>query len=114
VDQQRGAATTATLGYTLDAWLEVHEVESSTLDGCYRGYVERTTKPALGEVPIPMMTARMLEQFYAQLRRYRVRCNGKQPVAADWEQDDDWIRRAQSCLPRTGAVMSHRWWRSWG
>ena len=33
VDQQRVTATKATLGYVLDAWLEVHEAEASTLDG---------------------------------------------------------------------------------
>jgi integrase len=54
----------------------VHEAEASTLDG-YRGYVERTIKPALGGVPVSKITARMLEQFYAQLRRCRGRCNGK-------------------------------------
>jgi integrase len=75
VDRQRAPATNATLGYTVDAWLEVHEAEALTLDG-YRGYVERTIKPGLGEVPISKVSARMLEQFYAQLRRCRVRCNG--------------------------------------
>jgi len=82
VDQQRAAATKATLGYTLDAWLEVHEAEASTLDG-YRGYVERTIKPGLGDVPIAKITARVLEQFYAQLRRCRTRCNGK-PFVEHW------------------------------
>jgi integrase len=76
VDQQRATATNATLGYVLDAWLEVHEAEASTLDG-YRGYVERTIKPALGDVPVSKMTAHMLEQYNAQLRRCRGRCNGK-------------------------------------
>jgi hypothetical protein len=31
VDQQRSAATNATLAYTVDAWLSVHEVDETTL-----------------------------------------------------------------------------------
>ncbi|MGQ0466896.1 MAG: tyrosine-type recombinase/integrase [Sporichthyaceae bacterium] len=76
VQAQRGAATRATLAYALDAWLESHEAEHTTVDG-YRGYVERTIKPALGDVALSNLTARMLEQFYGQLRRCRARCNGK-------------------------------------
>ncbi|GAA5026198.1 tyrosine-type recombinase/integrase [Actinopolymorpha pittospori] len=76
VDQQRTGSTKVTLGYTIDAWLQVHEADERTLEG-YRGYAERTIKPALGEVPIAKVSARVLEQFYAQLRRCRTRCNGK-------------------------------------
>ncbi|GAA5005848.1 hypothetical protein GCM10023317_40530 [Actinopolymorpha pittospori] len=35
-----------TLGYTIDAWLQVHEADERTLEG-FRGYSERTIKPAL-------------------------------------------------------------------
>ncbi|MGW5366483.1 hypothetical protein [Actinopolymorpha pittospori] len=76
VDQQRTNSTKVTLGYTLDAWLQVHEADERTLEG-YRGYTERTIKPALGDVSIAKVSARVLEQFYAQLRRCRTRCNGK-------------------------------------
>lgn len=76
VDRQRNAATKATLTYALDAWLEVHEADESTLDR-YRELMRRTIDPALGEVPISKLGARALEQFYAQLRRCSVRCNGK-------------------------------------
>lgn len=76
VDRQRGASTRATLGYALDSWLEVHDGDDLTLQG-YRGYVERTIKPAIGHVPIAKLTTRILEQFYAQLRRCRLRCDGK-------------------------------------
>jgi integrase len=65
VDQQRSAATNATLAYTIDAWLSVHEVDETTL-GNYRSYVERTIKPALGNVPISKLKAQTLELFYAQ------------------------------------------------
>ena len=83
VDRQRNAATKATLAYTLDEWLQVHEADENTVDN-YRGLIERTIKDpaagggqALGDVPISKLGARDLERFYAQLRRCSVRCNGK-------------------------------------
>jgi integrase len=76
VDQQRSAATRATLSYTIDAWLELHEIEESTLDN-YRSYVDRVIKPALGDVPISKLNAQALESFYAQLRKCSERCNGR-------------------------------------
>ncbi len=76
VDKQRAPAARVTLGYALDAWLALHEAEATTLEA-YRGYADRTIRPALGEVAIARITARMLEQLYAELRRCRKRCNGK-------------------------------------
>jgi integrase len=73
---QRSTATRVSLAYVLDMWLAHHEAEQTTIDG-YRGYTERTIKPALGDVPIVNLSARMLEQLYGQLRRCRGRCNGK-------------------------------------
>lgn len=78
VDAQQNARTRATLGAALDAWLQVHEAEESTLDG-YRGYIRRSIKPALGEVPIGKVTPQLLEEFYADLRRCRARCRDGQP-----------------------------------
>jgi len=69
VEEQEHARTRATLGAALDAWLRLHEAEETTLDG-YRGYVERTIKP----VSIGKVTAQVLEEFYAELRRCRRRC----------------------------------------
>jgi integrase len=88
VEAQRSTATRETLSYALDAWLEVHEGEVTTIDG-YRGYIERTIKPALGDEPISKLSARTLEQFYAQLRRCRVRCNGKLKVDHRVEGDHE-------------------------
>lgn len=76
VDEQRSASTRATLGYVLDAWLRVHEVEESTREN-YRWYVEQVIRPALGRVPLAKVSARMLEELYAELRRCRARCDGK-------------------------------------
>jgi integrase len=76
VDGQRNARTKATLGVALDAWLRVHEVEANT-HRAYAGYIRLHIKPALGHVPLSKITAQTLEEFYAELRRCRARCDGR-------------------------------------
>jgi integrase len=79
VDERRNPRTRATLGAALEAWLRTHEAEETTLDG-YRGYVRRTIEPALGTVPIAKITAQVLEELYAELRRCRHRCRDGEPA----------------------------------
>ncbi len=79
VDEQRNVRTTATLGAAVDAWLGVHQVEQNTRKG-YETHVRLYIKPALGSVPIGKINAQMLEELYAQLRRCRIRCNGRVPI----------------------------------
>jgi integrase len=74
VDEQRNAQTKATFGAALDAWLRVHDVEENTLAG-YEANVRLYVRPALGDVPVSKVTARLLEELYAQLRRCRNRCD---------------------------------------
>src|SRR6266702_4828959 len=73
VDDQRHARTKATLGDAVDAWLRVHEVEQNTRKG-YETHARLYIKPALGDVPVGKINAQLLEQFYAQLRKCRIRC----------------------------------------
>jgi integrase len=79
VDEQRNARTKATFGAAVDAWLRVHDAEPTTLK-TYNMYARRYLKPALGDVPIGKINAQVLEDFYAQLRRCRARCNGRRPA----------------------------------
>lgn len=37
------------VSHVIEAWLDVHEGEETTLD-TYRGYLERTIRPALGDI----------------------------------------------------------------
>lgn len=76
VDEQRAASSSVTLGYAIDEWLRTADIEASTRHG-YEGYIKRTIKPALGEVPLRRLTTRSLETFYAELRRCRGRCDGR-------------------------------------
>ena len=67
------------LGMALDSWLRVHEVEENTWQG-YEAYARKQIKPALGQVPVGKVTAKMLEDFYAELRRCRSCCDGRPAV----------------------------------
>jgi integrase len=85
VDQQRVASSAVSLSEVLAEWLRTSELEDSTRK-TYAGYIARTIVPALGQVPVRKLDARMLETFYAQLRRCRQRCDarksGKRPSAS--------------------------------
>ena len=63
----------------IDAWLQVHDADQSTIAG-YETHARLYLKPALGDVPIAKVSARSLEQLYAQLRKCRLRCGGRRFV----------------------------------
>src|SRR6266536_1463230 len=85
VDEKRSARTKATLGAALDAWLKVHDVEENTRRS-YEMYTRRYVRAAppgrpgtkaLADVAIGKVNVQLLEEFYAELRRCRDRCNGR-------------------------------------
>jgi integrase len=80
VDEQRHAKTNATFRTAMEAWLRTHEVEETTR-ASYEQYAHVHLYPAFGDVPIGKVNARLLEEFYAELRRCRDRCNGKPRIA---------------------------------
>jgi integrase len=79
VDAERGTKTQATLGAAIDDWLTGHEVEETTLAG-YRGYIERTIRPALGAEPVKRIGVKVLEDLYTDLRRCGQRCRNGEPA----------------------------------
>ena len=68
VDERRQPRSKATLGMLIDRWLEVADVEESTLHG-YRSKIETHIRPNLGDVRLSKVDAELLETFYARLRR---------------------------------------------
>lgn len=76
VDEQRHAKTRGTVRAAFEDWLRVHEIEESTL-ASYEGYLRHHIGPAFGDEPIGKITPRVLEQFYAELRRCSARCDGQ-------------------------------------
>jgi integrase len=78
-DAKRGTKTQATLSAAIDDWLSGHEVEATTLAG-YRGYIERTIRPALGAEPVKRIGVKVLEDLYRDLRRCSRRCRNGEPA----------------------------------
>ena len=76
VDEQKYPKTRATFRVAMDKWLRTHEVEETTRES-YVEYARVHLYPAFGDVPVGRVTAEVLEEFYAELRRCRVRCDGR-------------------------------------
>jgi integrase len=79
VDEKRNAHTRALFRVAIEEWLTVHELEDTTREG-YEMYARRYINPALGDEPVSTISARLLEQFYAELRRCRTRCDGRPAI----------------------------------
>ncbi|WP_252365328.1 site-specific integrase [Saccharomonospora piscinae] len=107
VDQQRAPSTSVSFSYAIDEWLRSADIEPTTRHG-YVGYIERTIRPALGDVHVNKLTARMLEKLYGELRRCRVRCDGKPFVEhkADGEHDCEKAKcRPHECKPMASSTV---------
>ena len=78
-DEQSHARTKATFRVAMESWLRVHEVEDSTRES-YERYARLYLYPAFGDHPIAKITARLLEEFYADLRRCSARCDGRPAI----------------------------------
>jgi integrase len=70
VEAERIPDQAATVAYLLDRWVEVVDHELSTRE-TNEGYIRRTLKPALGDMPLRKLQHRVdiLDQFYSHLRR---------------------------------------------
>jgi integrase len=73
VDEQRTPNTSATVGYLLDRWLELAQLELTTRD-TYQAYLRRHVRPALGTLPLRKLTVDVLDRFYLRLARHGGRC----------------------------------------
>lgn len=89
VDADQRPDQHATVGVLLDRWAEIVDHELSTAETT-AGYVRRTLKPALGEMPLRKLQHRVdiLDRLYSHLRRCNQLCDGRGAVRAS---------------PRTGA-----------
>lgn len=67
-----------TLSYLLDRWMEVVDHELTTAETS-AGYIRRTLKPALGDMPLRKLQHRVdiIDRLYTHLRRCNQLCDGK-------------------------------------
>ena len=60
----RQPESAATVGYLLDQYMAVADLDVSTREG-YEGYIRRTIKPALGGMELRKLRGPVLDTFYA-------------------------------------------------
>ncbi|WP_341770974.1 site-specific integrase [Actinocrispum wychmicini] len=108
VNKQRSAESSVTLGYAIDEWMRLTEIEHSTRK-TYDGYIERTIRPVLGSLPARKVDARTLESFYTELRRCRVRCDGTPFIEKHKKKGDhDCVKeqcRPHKCSPLAASTV---------
>ncbi|KZB84876.1 site-specific integrase [Amycolatopsis regifaucium] len=76
VDEERHARSNGTLRVAMEDWLRIAELGDETRD-TYEMYARRYIYPAFGDQPLAKIRVRMLDEFYADLRRCRMRCDGR-------------------------------------
>ncbi|MDI2031698.1 tyrosine-type recombinase/integrase [Saccharopolyspora sp. TS4A08] len=106
-DKQQTATSSVKFSFALEEWMRTNEIEEST-SNTYRGYINRTITPALGEQPVNKISARMLESFYSDLRRCRARCDGKPYVEHRKTEEHDCQKakcRPHACSPMAQSTV---------
>ncbi len=104
VDGQRSAPSSTSFSFALDEWMRTNEIEDSTRKA-YRGYIDRTIRPNLGDTAVNKITARMLESFYTDLRRCRSQCNGK-PFIEKHKKEGEHDCVTKKCKPHVCKPMA--------
>jgi integrase len=103
-DKQRNPTSSVSFGHAISEWLRTADIEDSTRDG-YVGYIDRVIGPALGKLPIDKIGARDLENLYAELRRCRLRCDGK-PFIEKHKTEDEHDCVTEKCEPHECKAMA--------
>jgi len=95
----------ATLSTLLDRWMEVADHELSTRDAT-EGYVRRTIRPALGDMPLRKLQYRVdiFDRFYTHLRRCNGLCDGRPHL--DHRGDGEHDCTAAKCRPHVCRGMA--------
>lgn len=108
VIKQRTAESSVSFGYAMDEWLRTADIEASTRDG-YLGYIERVIRPTFGSEPLNKLGVRDLESLYAELRRCRLRCDGKPYIEKHKEDGEhDCVQagcRSHKCNPMAQSTV---------
>jgi integrase len=108
VEADRRPDQHATVGVLLDRWMEVVDHELSTAETT-AGYVRRTLKPALGEMPLRKLQHRVdiLDRLYTHLRRCNRLCDSSRArKAADGVEPHMCKPMSAGAVRRVHAILS--------
>ncbi|MGF1652915.1 MAG: tyrosine-type recombinase/integrase, partial [Actinomycetales bacterium] len=111
VDEKRNPRTRATVNQLMDRYLDVLDVGERTR-ASYVGYVNRYIRPVLGRLPAGAVDGETLDSLYAELRRCRDRCDGRQRTdhRAEGAHDCNERCRAHVCRPLAAASIRQLHW----
>jgi len=76
VDEKRNPRTRATVAQLMTRYLSVLDADTQTVRG-YRSKYETHIKPLLGTTQLSRLDVETQDTFYAELRRCRVHCQGR-------------------------------------
>jgi len=100
VDEGRNPRTKATVNQLMDRYLDLLEVEATTLKS-YEGYIRNHIRSLLGKLPLSKLGGETLDSFYAILRACRDHCDGRPFVEhrTDGPHDCSETCRPHVCRP---------------
>ncbi|MBW0092086.1 tyrosine-type recombinase/integrase [Pseudonocardia sp. KRD-184] len=100
VDERRNPRTKATVNQLMDRYLELLDVEETTLDR-YEQTIRVHIRPLLGHLPLAKLDGETLDNHQAILRRCRAHCDGRPFVehAADGPHQCSEKCRPHVCRP---------------
>jgi integrase len=105
--KKQQASSAVSLNYAIDEWFRKADLEDSTRTS-YKGYINRVIKPVLGDTPLKKVGARELESLYAELRRCRIRCDGKPFIVHKKPGEHDCAKsecRPHKCDPMASSTV---------
>lgn len=108
VAEQRNPRTSATINQLLERYLEQFAGSPNTLE-LYRSHVRNHISPCLGHLRVGQLDAEMLDAFYSELRRCRVRCTGRRSIdhRAQGPHECTATCRPHVCRPLASTTIRH-------
>jgi len=108
VAEHRNPRTSATVAQLLERHLDQFDGAPNTLS-LYRGHARKHISPLLGHLKVGQLDAETLDSFYAELRRCRDHCSGRDHVDHRTSQPHDCDHRCgpHRCKPLTATTVRH-------
>jgi integrase len=100
VEAERAPDDSATVGFLLDRYLDVADLEVSTREA-HEGYIRRTIKPVLGDIRVRKLKTDSLDVLYAHLKKCSRLC-GRLPKTEHYTVGE------HVCDHRCGPMRDHR------
>lgn len=106
LDESRQPKTNATINQLLDRHFELMDVEDTTRQS-YRGYARHHIRPLIGDVKVGAFDAKLMDSFYAELRRCRAHCDRRPYIEHRTGRKHDCDERCRShiCKPLSASAI---------